>query len=474
LKVSASFLVDRVAAKAACAALSLLIVATFWSTADGVQTKQDAGRESSDTPTLIAKLRTAAHPLTQSPRDYDPLIALIGEARVVMLGEATHGSREFYRERARITSRLIEEKGFSAIVLEGDWPQMRRVNQYVQNAGMDASAEQALSGITRFPRWSWRNSDFRDFVEDLRIYNDRLPAVAARVGVFGMDLYSVSESAQNVIGYLEKTDPEATRKARLRYRCLSRFTEEIEFYGRDVIAGKARSCRNQARIQFSELQRRVAQFTSRAPLSPDAELFSALQDARVVKSGEAYFRALYSRKVSSWNIRDRHMAQTLIALMRYLDRFGEERSRVVVWAHNTHQGDARMTSQAAGRELNLGQLMRERYGKHAVLVGFSTHSGTVRAASEWKGKDEVKKVLPALPGSATDLFHQLGMPAFLLTFRGDKDLMRALARQRLDRVIGVVYLPEDERDSHYYRVRLSRQFDAFIHIDSSSATVPLE
>lgn len=434
---------------------------------------QAQGAGATPHPSPVVKLvRDAAHPLTGGARDYDPLIDLIGEARFVLLGEATHGTHEFYRERARITRRLIEEKGFNAVVLEADWPDAHRVNDYIRGAGNDRNAQKALSGFKRFPRWMWRNTDMRDFVQWLRTHNDARTSRRVPVGLYGMDVYSLSASIDAVVKYLKKIDPDAAQRANKRYNCFLRFRNEPQLYGLEVTSGTARSCEKEAQQQFDEMQRRFAERSPADAGQADDELLSAYQNARVVKNSEAYYRTIYRRDISSWNLRDKHMADTLNDLAKHIDARGDGQARVVVWAHNTHQGDARMTERPAG-EWNVGQLMRQQHLHNSVLVGFTTYTGKVRAASEWGGLDESMKVRPALAGSFSALFHETGIPAFLLLLRNGGKVADELGHYRLERAIGVTYLPRTERASHYFFARLSKQFDAVIHFDVTSAVEPL-
>ncbi|HEV3470706.1 MAG TPA: erythromycin esterase family protein [Pyrinomonadaceae bacterium] len=425
-------------------------------------------------PAEVALVREAAHPLTGDPRDYDPLLEMIGDARFVLLGEATHGTREFYRERARITRRLIEEKGFTAVVIEADWPHARRVHEYVRGAGADETAERALSGFARFPRWMWRNAEFRDFVEWLRAHNGSRPKGSAGVGLYGMDLYSVSESADEVVEYLEGVDPDAARRAKKRYGCLGGYRRRLDQYGYEVAVRTKRSCEKDAAAQLEEMERRLAAWRARPDRARDDELFSAYQNARVVRHGEAYYRLLYRQNFSTWNLRDKHMATTLQELSRYEREAGGGRAKLVVWAHNSHQGDARMTERGEAGELNVGQLMRQFHDGSAVLVGFTTYAGEVIAASEWGAGGRKVKVRPALPESYAALFHAAGVPNFLLLMRGGGPHAEALARPRPERGIGVVYAPRDERRRHYFESRLSKQFDAVIHWDVTAAVEPLK
>ena len=412
--------------------------------------------------------RASARPLRGSAADYDALLDLVGDARFVLLGEASHGTAEFYRERAEITKRLLFEKGFAAVAVEADWPDAYRVNRYVRGAGGDASADSALGGFKRFPTWMWRNAEVLGFVGWLRARNDAVDE-AARAGFYGLDLYSLNLSVQAVLEYLDKVDPEAARRARYRYGCFEQFGEDPQAYGYAASFGLEESCEQQVVDQLVELRRAAADYARRDGRVAADELFYAEQNARLVQNAEQYYRAMFQGRVSSWNLRDRHMAETLEALARHLDRPGRP-ARIVVWAHNSHLGDARATEMGEGGELNVGQLVRQRHGASAVLVGFTTYTGTVTAASEWDGPAERKGVRPALPGSWEAVFHAAGLPRFLLPLRGSREWDGA----RLERAIGVIYRPETERASHYFHARLSRQFDAVLHFDETEAVRPLE
>jgi erythromycin esterase-like protein len=416
-------------------------------------------------------LRAAVYPLESRSHDYDPLLQLIGDARVVLLGEASHGTHEFYRERARITQRLITEKQFNAVAAEADWPDAYRVNRWVRCVGTDASAVEALRDFQRFPRWMWRNQDVLAFVQWLRQHNERQNS-GSRAGFYGLDLYSLFRSIEAVIGFLEQVDPEAARRARYRYGCFEHFGEDTQAYGYAAEFGLTQSCEDQAVQQLLELQRQ-ADALSRDGLIPDDEFFQAEQNARLVINAEEYYRTMFRGRISSWNLRDSHMAETLDALISHLDRhYG--RSKVVVWEHNSHIGDARATAMGEAGEWNVGQLSRERFGAEAVLVGFSTYHGTVTAASDWDAPAERKRVRPGLPGSWEALFHGLDIPAFLLPLRERRMMAELLDRSRLERAIGVIYRPETERMSHYFEARLLEQFDALIHFDQTRAVEPLD
>jgi erythromycin esterase-like protein len=405
--------------------------------------------------------------------DYDPLIDQIANARFVLIGEASHGTHEFYRERAQITKRLITEKGFSAIAAEADFPDAYRVNSYVRLAGEDSSATEALDGFKRFPAWMWRNADVLDFVGWLRSYNDDLAWDAAKVGFYGLDLYSLHTSMEAVLAYLQKVDPEGAKRARGRYSCFDHFSEDSQAYGYATAFGLSKSCEDEVVGQLTEMTRRAGELAQRDGHAAADEFFSAEQNARLVKNAEQYYRMMYRSDVSSWNLRDRHMAETLVSLEKHLSKGGKP-AKIVVWEHNSHLGDARATEMGARGELNVGQLIRQRYGEDAVLVGFTTHHGTVTAATNWGDDAERKRVRPALGGSVEEIFHNTGIERFMLILSGESDARMALTEPMLERAIGVIYRPETERHSHYFRTILPDQFDVVIHIEETRAVEPLE
>jgi erythromycin esterase-like protein len=426
-----------------------------------------------DHPTALSEaIRRAAVALKPAAPDYDPLLEWIGDARLVLLGEASHGTHEFYRDRAHITQRLIAERHFTGVAVEADWPDAYRVNQYVRGQAADGAAEEALRGFKRFPTWMWRNADVLDFVGWLRAHNDRLPATETRVGFYGLDLYSLSSSIEAVIRYLDKIDPEAARRARARYSCFEQFTQDTQAYGYAAAAGLIEPCENDVVAQLVELRRRAAEYAQRDGRVAEEEFFHAEQNARLAKNAEEYYRAMFRGRVSSWNLRDRHMVETLVALLTYLERRTTP-VKLVVWAHNSHLGDARATEMGEHGELNVGQLVRERFGSQSRLIGFTTHSGTVTAASDWDAPAERKQVRPALSGSIERIFHDTGVSQFALNLRSGA-VPEALVTPRLERAIGVIYRPETERASHYFHARLPEQFDAVIHVDHTRALEPLE
>jgi len=415
----------------------------------------------------------AAHPLTGSPADYDPLLGFIGDARFVLIGEASHGTHEFYRERAKITKRLICEKGFNAVAVEADWPDAWRVNNWVHGQGADNDAVDALAGFRRFPAWMWRNADVLDFVGWLRAHNDTLNPGDEPTGFYGLDLYSLHASIEAVLTYLDKVDPAAAERARRRYACFENYGEDAQAYGYAAGLGLSHSCESEVVAQLVELQRRAADYARRDGRLAEDDFFYAQQNARLIKNAELYYRTMFRGRISSWNLRDEHMASTLDALVQHLE-LRHPATKVVVWAHNSHLGDARATQMGRSGEYNLGQLVRHRYRRGCVLVGFTTHTGTVTAASNWDSPAERKKVMPAMPGSYEALFHATGIPAFLLTLPHGSQVAHGLAEPMLERAIGVIYRPETELDSHYFRAQLSEQFDAVIHFDQTRAVEPLE
>ncbi|HEY9599711.1 MAG TPA: erythromycin esterase family protein, partial [Cyanophyceae cyanobacterium] len=320
---------------------------------------------------LTDLVRESAHPLTGSPQDYDPLMDWIGDARFVLIGEASHGTHEFYQQRAEITKRLIQEKGFTAVAVEADWPDAYRVNRYVRGVSDDPTSERSLAGFERFPSWMWRNTEVVNFIDWLRQYNSALPQNAKKTGFYGLDLYSMHVSIEAVLKYLDKVDPEAAKRARYRYSCFEHFGEDSQRYGYAASFGLTEPCQDEAVKQLLELQRQTAEYVQRDGQIAEDEFFYAEQNARLVKNAEAYYRSMFRGRVSSWNLRDRHMAETLDHLVAHLDSQGS-RTKVVVWEHNSHLGDARATDMGNAGELNVGQLVRQRYGDDAVLVGLTT------------------------------------------------------------------------------------------------------
>jgi erythromycin esterase-like protein len=421
----------------------------------------------------ITALRSAAIPLSSETTSLDPLLDAIGDARFVLLGEASHGTHEFYSLRAAITRRLIVDKGFSAVAVEADWPDAYLINRFVRCEEGVADEEAALAGFRRFPTWMWRNTVVRDFIGWLRRHNSSLDDPLDRTGFYGIDLYSLFASIEAVVGYLERIDPEAARRARERYECFEHFGEDAQRYGMSAAFGLGEECEDEVVAQLVELQRKQSNYDDRNGVVSADEFFFAEQNARLVLNAERYYRSMYHGRASSWNLRDQHMSESLEELAEHLSQTGRT-CRVVVWAHNSHLGDARATQMGADGELNLGQLTRELHGDDAFLVGFTTHEGTVTAAHEWSEPARLRAVRPGLASSYEALFHSVGMPAFLLRLRDDRALKQALRGPLLERAIGVIYRPETERVSHYFDAHIAEQFDAVIHIDRTHAVRPLE
>ena len=422
-----------------------------------------------DDSSLAKGLSRAAYPIHR-PEDYDPLLDLIGDAPIVLLGEATHGTQDFYRERANITMRLITERGFNAVAIEGDWPDAYRVNEYVKG-DKEVTASQALEGFQRFPTWMWANREVLSFITWLHDHN--LPQRdEEKAGFYGLDLYSMHASMAAVVEYLDKVDPEAATRARARYACLDHHGDPQSYAYATNYRG-LEACEEEVIRQLVELRTNAENYLQNDGRRASDAYFFATQNARLVKNAEEYYRLMFSRSISSWNLRDRHMADTLEALVDHLNAVNN-RAKVVIWAHNSHVGDARATEMGGRGEFNIGQLMRERYADRAVNVGFMTYSGTVTAATDWDEPGQRRRVRPGMEGSYERLMHEVEKPAFLLRLNQDNALVEQLREPRLERAIGVVYRPETERMSHYFLASLPDQFDALLHFDETQALEPLD
>ena len=411
---------------------------------------------------LLDAVQELSHPL-QSAADLDPLIQRIGDARVVLLGEASHGTSEFYTWRATITRRLIEEKGFHFVAVEGDWPDCYRVNRFVKGyPGSARTAEEALATFRRWPTWMWANREVQGLVTWMERYNQGRPE-NDKIGFYGLDVYSLWDSLRAVMRYFrERNDPEGLKAARRAVRCFEPYGEDAQDYARATMLVPD-PCRDEVVDLLKELRRRV----SSADGDGRDAFFVAEQNALVVKNAEAYYRAMVLSDASSWNVRDRHMAETLERLLA----FTVLGARAVVWEHNTHVGDARFTDMAESGEINLGQLARERYGEpNVVLVGFGTHEGTVIAGREWGAPWDEMRVPPGRPGSWEDVLHQVGRDRMLIF---DQPAPPELAEWRGHRAIGVVYRPQYEHYGNYVPTILPRRYDAFLFIDETRAVEPL-
>jgi len=385
-----------------------------------------------------------------------------GDARIVLLGEATHGTHEFYAARAAITRRLVERHGFNIIAVEGDWPDIARIDDYVRH---NAQRPRRGDPFVRFPAWMWRNQEVLALADWLRRHNRDLPA-ERQASMRGLDVYSLSESIHAVIAYLERHDPQAAQAARQRYGCLTPWQDEPQAYGRAIATGRLAACEDAVVAQLGELLGRRMQL-----LAEDGEhYFDAERNARIVRAAEQYYRAIFRGSAESWNLRDRHMFETLQALLAH-----QPDGRAIVWAHNSHIGDAAATAMGWRGEFNIGQLCRAAYGDQAVLIGFGTDRGTVAAASDWGAAMEMLRVRPAREDSWEHCFRRTGLARSLTDWRGkiDPDLREALSQTLLERAIGVVYRPQTELSSHYFQAVLAEQFDAFVWFEETRAVTPL-
>jgi protein-L-isoaspartate(D-aspartate) O-methyltransferase len=410
-------------------------------------------------------LRAAAEALPDpdDPR-FGELFDRFAQARVVLLGEATHGTSEFYRARAAITRRLIERHGFNIVAVEADWPDAAVVDRYVRHKSTHVATEPAFR---RFPMWMWRNVEFRDFVDWMRDRNAPL-AADRRAAFFGLDIYNMNASIRAVIDYLEKVDPDAARAARERYGCLTPWQHDPTTYGRAALTSGYPKCEAGVVAMLRDLLAKQLDYEKR-----DGESFlDAAQNARLVASAERYYRVMYYGAADSWNLRDRHMFETL----EHLFAWRGKDARAVVWAHNSHIGDAAATEMGIVRgEINIGQLCRERFWKEAALIGFGTDRGTVAAASDWDDPMEIKQVRPAHADSYERLCRDSGIGRFLLDLREGRhqDLRKDLLYPRLERAIGVIYRPDTELASHYFDASLPKQFDGYVWFEETRAVTPL-
>lgn len=419
----------------------------------------------------LEEIRGAAIRLDGADHDYDALIEAAKSRDFVLLGEATHGTQEFYRMRAEITRRLVAELEFDAVAVEADWPDAYRLNRYVRGDRADGTALRAFDDFERFPTWMWRNTEVLRFIEWLAVHNGSRGGEAA-VGFYGLDMYSLYRSAEQVIAYLDQVDQEQAEVARRQYAALDH-VRDPQSYGYEAAHGLRPDCRDAVRSRLVELMRRGPEYLSRDGRAAADEQFFAERNAHVVMSAEAYYREMFGRRVDTWNLRDAHMTQTLLALHEHLQGQGRP-GRIVVWAHNSHLGDARATQMGLSGEWNVGQLLREKAGRErTLLVGFTTYTGTVTAAYEWDGEAEQRRVKPARADSYEGLFHQTRLDRFCLQMTGP-DACKELEAPRLERAIGVLYRPDTELQSHYFQALLASQFDILFHLDETQAVEPLD
>jgi len=416
--------------------------------------------------TLPQMIARAAEPLPEiDDPEFGCFFDRYADVRVVLLGEASHGTSEFYRARAAISKRLIEHHGFTIVAVEADWPDAASIDRFVRHREKRAGEERAFE---RFPTWMWRNAEVDAFIRWLRDRNHG-HAYEAMTGFYGLDLYNLSSSMRAVIDFLDKEDPEAAALARKRYGCLEPWAEHPQRYGAVSLSEGYARCE----AGVIEMMRELNDRNFRC-LSEDCdEWLDAAANARLVKNAEAYYRVMYHGSEESWNLRDTHMFETLCQL---LDAKGPQ-SKAIVWAHNSHIGNAAHTDMGMRRgELNIGQLCKERFGDEARLIGFGTHTGTVAAADDWDEPMRVKTVRPSLPESYEAMAHASGVPRFLLDLCADAlepELGQALLQPRLERFIGVIYRPETERWSHYSECILPLQFDGYVWFDETRAVTPL-
>jgi protein-L-isoaspartate(D-aspartate) O-methyltransferase len=414
---------------------------------------------------IVSAIAAFAEPFNSiAAANLDGLLERIGEAKIVLLGEASHGTSEFYRMRERISQELITRKGFRFVAIEGDWPDVARLDHYVRHFEYPPSEWTAFA---RFPTWMWRNTEVRSFVDWLHAHNaERTPQ--QRVAIYGLDLYSLYTSIGSVLKYLDEVDPDSARIARQRYGCLSPWETDPVTYGHAALTGAYRTCEKEVIQMLEDILHKQGDYAAH-----DGERFmDAVQNARLVTDAERYYRIMYYGSRASWNLRDNHMFETLKTL---LDFHGAA-AKAIVWAHNSHVGDSAATEMSARGEYNIGHLCREEFGHTAYSIGFGTHAGTVAAASNWDGPMEVKTVLPSLKQSYERLCHETGRPQFMLPLRGRSaaEVRNRLAKPRLERAIGVIYRPETELASHYFQAVLPAQFDEYIWFDESRAVTPFE
>jgi protein-L-isoaspartate(D-aspartate) O-methyltransferase len=418
-----------------------------------------------DRPTLVSLVRDSCEPFGSFEQvDLDPLLERVGGARVVLIGEASHGTSEFYRMRARITRELIEQKGFNIVAIEGDWPDVASIDAHVRP---DVRRPPPGPAFSRFPTWMWRNEETRAFVDWLFEFNAGTWDLAHQVAVYGLDLYSLGRSIEAVLDFLDRVDPEAAAVARVRYGCFSPWETDPAVYGRAVAAGRLDGCEDEVlTVLAGLLEHRIAY-----ERDDGAAVFDAERNATLVREAERYYRVMYRGSRDSWNLRDTHMFDVLQATLAHR---GDD-ARAVVWAHNSHVGNARATEMGRRGELNIGQLAKEAYQGAAYSIGFGTHTGTVAAASNWGDPMQFMRVQPSHPDSYERVCHDTELPGFLLPLRypAVPELREALLEPHLERAIGVIYRPESELVSHYFHAALPAQFDEYVWIDETDAVAPL-
>lgn len=402
---------------------------------------------------------------------FRPLLEQIGDARIVLLGEATHGTQEFYQTRIQLSKYLIEEKGFHAIAFEADWPHVYPMHRYIQGVTNESTPLMALSEFKRFPQWMWRNATIPPFLDWLKKYNTQ---AEIKVGLYGLDLYSLNDSIQAVIEFLKSENPDLAKHAIKNYSCFDHVAVDPQLYAYLVHTKAKKSCVQAVTAQLLEMQQHVFNQIDQDNLEKKERHFYATQNARLVKNAEHYYRALFESREETWNIRDQHMGETLQNILSHIENSTQTPAKIIVWAHNSHIGDARATEMGSKGEINLGQIVREHFSQTSFHIGFSTYSGKVCAASEWDNPVEVKTIVPGISESYEALFHKLRYKDFILFLHQGKHVEHLLAVSRLQRAIGVIYRPDTERFSHYFFTKLPYQFDALIHFDLTSPLKPLD
>ncbi|MEE9493533.1 MAG: protein-L-isoaspartate(D-aspartate) O-methyltransferase [Gammaproteobacteria bacterium] len=409
--------------------------------------------------------QSSEHFATIDHVNLDNLLERIGDSRLVLLGEASHGTAEFYEMRARITQELIEKKGFTIIAVEADWPDAAHINHYIHGTEPDPLLESAP--FTRFPTWMWANYSVLEFSHWLKAHNEKIASREQQVGFYGLDLYSLSSSIEAVLTYLEAVDPETAEVARVRYGCLMPWANDPGMYGQVTITKQYRECEEDVLATLQDLLQKRMEYS----MADGEQFFNAEQNARLVSNAERYYRTMYYAENNSWNQRDRHMFETLQSVLAYRG----SQSKAVIWEHNSHIGDARATQMSARGEYNIGQLVRQKHGNKAYLIGFGTDHGTVAAASEWGGPMEVKQVQPSHIDSYERVCHEVHSDNFLLPLRKpiQEITRKKLLTERLERAIGVIYRPDTELQSHYFYASLPQQFDEYIWFDETRAVDPL-
>lgn len=420
---------------------------------------------------LVAAVEGAAQPFEESMDSFDPIIKACANKEIVMIGAATHGTKEFYRLRADLTRRIIEEHHFDTLAVEADWPDAYTVNRYVLDQSDDINANEALGDFERFPVWLWRNREVERFVEWLKAYNIER---SVPVCFYGLDLYSMNTSIHSIISYLNGMDPLAARRARQRYACLDHFMDRPQAYAYATEFGLIESCEKHIVSQLEELRRKAWAYMRDNDPAVEDDYFSAVQNAQVVQNAEQYYRSLFRGRPDSWNVRERHMFTTLENLTRHREKRLGRKPRIIIWAHNSHVGNAAAGEMKKRGEFSLGQLARMTYDTRSLLIGFSTCRGKLVAASEWDTEAEIKKVAEPLHGSYEEIFHHVDHKQFFLDLRQESAAIELLKESRLQRAIGVIYKPQSERYSHYIYTSLPEQFDFMIHIDQTTAVQPLE